>query len=202
MSVNGITDALTANGYTASAPAKKTTKAKAASEAATTEGVVYEKSEEAKAAQKYKPNAELIAKLKADSDARTQQFRTLVEQMMGKQGITIGKADDIWSFLAGGNYTVSPEVKAQAQADIAEDGYWGVNQTSDRIIDFAKALTGGDPDKIEEMRAAFEKGFKQATGTWGRELPDISQKTYQAVMDKFDAWAEEANGKTTVVEEQ
>ncbi|NLL78573.1 MAG: hypothetical protein GX234_01970 [Clostridiales bacterium] len=203
MSVNGVTDVLAANTYAASTTAKKNTEATAAtSKTKEAEGVVYEKSEEATKAQKYKPKAELIAKLKADSDARTQQFRTLVEQMMGKQGITIGKADDMWKFLAGGNFTVSPEVKAQAQADIAEDGYWGVNQTSDRIIDFAKALTGGDPDKIEEMRAAFEKGFKQATGTWGKKLPEISQKTYQAVMDKFDAWAAEANGKTTVVEEQ
>ena len=39
------------------------------------------------------------------------------------------------------------------------------------------------------MRAAFEKGFKAATGAWGSKLPDISQKTYQAVMDKFDDWA-------------
>lgn len=202
MSVNGVTDALTAT-YTATGNTtlKKTAEAQSASETTTNEGVVYEQSEAAKT-QKYKPNAELVAKLKADAEARTAQFRTLVEQMMSKQGVTIGKADDIWSFLAGGNFTVSPEVKAQAQADIAEDGYWGVEQTSDRILDFAKALTGGNPDKIEEMRAAFEKGFKQATGTWGRELPEISQKTYQAVMDKFDAWAEEANGKTTVVEEQ
>ncbi len=83
--------------------------------------------------------------------------------------------------------------KAQAQADIAEDGYWGVNQTSDRIIDFAKALTGGDPSKAEAMRDAFKKGFEQATKTWGDKLPDISQKTYDAAMKKFDDWAAEAN---------
>lgn len=90
--------------------------------------------------------------------------------------------------------------KAQAQADIADDGYWGVNQTSDRILDFAKALTGGDPDQIEKMREAFEKGFKQATGTWGKELPSISSRTYDAVMEKFDKWAEEAK-KTTEVKD-
>ena len=79
--------------------------------------------------------------------------------------------------------------KAQAQADIAEDGYWGVEQTSSRIVDFAVALTGGDPDKVEEMREAFKKGFKQAEKTWGGELPEISQKTYDAVMKKFDKLA-------------
>ena len=84
-----------------------------------------------------------------------------VEQMMTKQGSTFGIAnnDSMWKFLAGGNFTVTAAAKAQAQADIADDGYWGVNQTSDRILDFAKALTGGDPDQIEKMREAFEKGF-------------------------------------------
>ena len=45
--------------------------------------------------------------------------------MMTKQGQTYGKANDIWSFLASGNFTVDPATKLQAQADIAEDGYWG-----------------------------------------------------------------------------
>ena len=65
-------------------------------------------------------------------------------------------------------------------------------QTSDRILDFAKALSGGDPDKIETMKNAFIKGFKEATGAWGKDLPDISQRTYDAVMEKFDAWSKEA----------
>ena len=78
--------------------------------------------------------------------------------------------------------------KAQAQADIAEDGYWGVEQTSDRILDFAKALSGNDPEKADLLLDAFKKGFEQATGAWGKELPDISQRTYDAVVEKFEAW--------------
>lgn len=78
--------------------------------------------------------------------------------------------------------------KAQAQEDVSEDGYWGVKQTSERILDFAKALTGGDPSKIDEMKAAFEKGFKAAEKLWGGELPEISQKTYDAVMKGFEEW--------------
>ena len=115
---------------------------------------------------------------------------------MGKQADTYGNANDIWSFLRSGNYTVDSATKAQAQADIAEDGYWGVNQTSDRIIQFATALTGGDPDKIESMREAFKKGYAQAEKTWGGSLPEISQKTYDAVMEKFDKLAADA-GLTT-----
>ena len=161
---------------------------KAAENTKQTEGVVYEKSSSTQNTEYVKKNSALIEKLKADSETRVQQMRTLVEQMMTKQGTAIGKADDMWRFLAGGNFTVSADVKAQAQKDIADDGYWGVAQTSDRIIDFAKALSGNDPEKADKMIEAFKKGFEQATGAWGKKLPDISQRTYDAVMEKFDAW--------------
>lgn len=151
------------------------------------QGVVYEKSNAA--SKSVYAKEDIVARMKKDAEDRTNQLRSLVQQMMGNQGGKIGQADDMWRFLAKGDFTVSPEVRAQAQKDIADDGYWGVNQTSDRIVDFAKALVGDDPEKAEQMRAAFEKGFKAATKSWGKELPSISQRTYDAVMDKFDDWA-------------
>ena len=155
----------------------------------TSTGVIYEKGSSDKSSSSQKTqNSALIAKMKADSDSRISQLRGIVEQMMSKQGAAIGKADDMWSFLAGGNFTVSADVKAQAQADIAEDGYWGVNQTSDRILDFAKALSGNDKSKAQELADAFKKGFDQATKAWGGKLPDISQQTYDKVLEKFDSW--------------
>ena len=119
----------------------KTSDTTKTSEAAKEIGVIYEKSSDTtdKVVTK-KTNTDLVAKLKADAEARTAQLRSLVEKMMTKQGIAIGTADDMWSFLAKGDFTVDAETKAQAQKDIAEDGYWGVEQTSDRILDFAKAL--------------------------------------------------------------
>ncbi len=203
MSVNGVTSnqATAAYSYSATENVKADTTAAENTKSENTSagaGAVYEPSKETTASVKktYTPDTNLINKMKADADARTAQMRSLVEKMMSQQATTYGKANDIWSFLRSGNFTVDAATKAQAQADIADDGYWGVNQTSDRIIDFAKALTGGDPDKIEDMRAAFEKGFKRAGKTWGGDLPDISQRTYEAVMEKFDKMAEEAK-KTT-----
>lgn len=152
-------------------------------------GVVYEPSAEGKEAASKMDRSAIVAQLQADTEARVAQMTNLVSQMMGQQGAVIGKADSVWKFLASGNFTVDAATKAQAQKDIAEDGYWGVSQTSQRIFDFAMALTGGDADKMEEMRAAFEKGFKMATGTWGKELPDISQRTYDATEKLFDDYA-------------
>lgn len=145
----------------------------------------------------YEPNTELIEKMKKDAEERTAQLKSLVEKLITNQGKTLGQANDIWKFLASGDFSVDAATKAKAQEDISENGYWGVEQTSERIINFATALTGGDPDKVEEMRAAFQEGFKQATKTWGDDLPEISQKTYDAVMLKFDKLA----GKSETTDE-
>lgn len=187
MNVNGISN------QTSTYAAYKSTEQKAA--ATETEGkqteasAVYEPSKDAKKTDTVttkQKNEAIISRLKADAEARTQQLQQLVQQMISKQGNAYGQANDMWKFLASGNFTVDAQTKAQAQADIAEDGYWGVKQTSERIFDFAKALSGGDMDKMKEMQAAFEKGFKQATKTWGKELPQISQDTCSAVNKLFE----------------
>lgn len=200
-SVNGLTQTTSSYSAYSSTAVSKTTEEAAASTAQTTEevGAVYEPSTETttdSTKKTYTANTELVNKLKADADARTAQLQSLVEKLISKQSTAYANANDMWSILSSGNFTVDAATKAQAQADISEDGYWGVSQTSDRIIDFATALTGGDPDKIEEMREAFQKGYKQAEKTWGGSLPEISQKTYEAVMQKFDELAEQA-GVTT-----
>jgi len=194
MNVNGITGSI--DGYSSFSnlktdkevtrtAAKVNESESIPAEAVAEEGVVYEASTES-AATTYKANEEVIARLKADADARIAQLRTLVEQLILKQNDAYAKATDMWNFLREGHYEVDPEVKAQAEADIAEDGYWGVEQTSDRIIDFATALTGGDPSKVSAMKDAFKEGFAQAEKTWGGKLPELSQKTYDAVLEKFD----------------
>ena len=188
MAINSINNYVSA-ASTVATDSKVSSKKTESSKNNTSTGVIYEKGSSDKSSSSQKTqNSALIAKMKADSASRISQLRGIVDQMMSKQGAAIGKADDMWSFLAGGNFTVSADVKAQAQADIAEDGYWGVNQTSDRILDFAKALSGNDKSKAQELADAFKKGVDQATKAWGGKLPDISQQTYDKVLEKFDSW--------------
>lgn len=201
MDMNAISNVTTATSTnTTSALAKKAAEEAQVNNTTKAEetGVVYEKNIDNEKVTSTKDNKAIIAKLKADAEARTSQLRSIVEQLITKQGTAFGKAtdDEMWKFLAKGEFTVSADVKAQAEADIAEDGYWGVEQTSDRILDFAKALAGNDPDKAEEMLEAFKEGFKQATKAWGDELPEISQKTYDAVQEKFEAWKNETATET------
>ena len=161
-------------------------------------GVVYEPSKETtqtSAKKNAKVDSETIAKLKADADQRLSQLKGIVEQLITKQGKT-SETVSIWSqFRQGvldGTITVDEATAKQAQEDISEDGYWGVKQTSERILDFAKALTGGDSSKVEDIRKAIEKGFSEAAKLWGDELPEISQKTHDAVMKGLDEWAKQS----------
>ena len=204
MNVNGVTGIDAASAYSAYNTTPKaadtTAKTDVAANAQAESGVVYEPSSstETEATTKtYKQDTDLIAKLQADADARVAQFKSLVEQLISKQSTTYGQATDIWSFLAKGEFTVDAATKEQAQKDIAEDGYWGVEKTSDRIVEFATALTGGDPDKIEDMCEAFKTAYEQAEKTWGGELPEISKQTYDAVMKKFDELAAQTNSTAT-----
>ena len=167
-------------------------------------GVVYEPSKDSVnvPVKKYVQNTELVNKMKADADAHTQQLQNIVQQLMTKQSQASGIANgDMWKFLASGKFEVDEATKLQAQKDISEDGYWGVKQTSGRILDFATALTGGDPSKIEDMRKAFKKGYEQAEKTWGGELPEISKKTYDAVMAGFDKMAEDAAAQNNATQD-
>jgi len=193
--VNGVTSSQVSAAYSAYSSASKVNKSAdssatasdTAASSADSVAATYEPSAEGtKAAKTYTQNTELVNQLKMDAETRTQNLQSLVQKLMSQQATTYGNATDIWSFLREGNFTVDAETKAQAQADIAEDGYWGVNQTSDRIVSFATALTGGDPDKLDSMIEAFKKGYAQAEKTWGGKLPEISQKTYDAVLEKFE----------------
>lgn len=153
---------------------------------------VYEKSDSQKVegVTKKKDNSAIVAQLKADAEARYNQLIDIVRQSLGGQANKVFTAETGLKSLFE-KIQVDADTIAQAKADIADDGYWGVEKTSDRILEFAKALSGDDPSKAEELLSAFKKGFDKATEAWGDKLPDISQKTYDAVIEKFNKWAQE-----------
>ncbi len=132
----------------------------------------------------------LIQQLKDDQEKMINNLMDIVMKTISGQGssFAIATQDDMWKFLAEGKFKADPETVEKAKEDISEDGYWGVNKTSDRILDFAIALSGGDTSKADLLIDAFKKGYEKATGTWGKDLPDISSKTYDAVLDKFEQW--------------
>ena len=163
----------------------------------TGKAAVYEKSEpKTKSVSYSRPS--VVKQLKADAEARQKQLASIVEKSLSKQAGLYGKTngEDIWKALASGNVKVDAATSLQAQKDIGEDGYWGVKQTSQRLFDFASALAGDDVDKMKEMQKAMEKGFKLATGAWGKKLPSICSETMDAANKLFeDYFASKSSGK-------
>lgn len=160
---------------------------------------VYEKSDQSTddSPKIYKRDNATVERLKQEVDQRTQSLRDLVEKMLVKQGKKVNDATDIYKLLREGKVNVDPETSAQAKKDIAEDGYWGVDKTSERLVSFAKALSGGDPSKADLMIESVKKGFDAATKTWGDKLPSICKDTMDATIKKLEDWRDSKSGDVT-----
>jgi len=118
----------------------------------------------------------------SQKEQQIESFRQLVERLLGQQGAT-------WVNAQGETMVeIDAETRANAQKDIEEGGYFSVEAVSQRLLDFARAFAGDDPERIELMRTAVTKGFAVAEEQWGGKLPQISQDTLAAVMAGFDEW--------------
>lgn len=194
MSVNGVTNATQNYDRKTNTKVKEQPNKNAEALKQEDAAAVYEKSEKAPVKKAvYERDSATVDRLLAEAEKRTESLRKLVESMLIKQGQTFNDSTDIYALLREGKLDVDPETRAQAQKDIAEDGYWGVEQTSERLLSFAKALTGGDPSKAEEMIEAVKKGFEEATKAWGGELPEISKRTLDSAISKMEAWRDSLN---------
>ncbi len=69
---------------------------------------------------------------------------------------------------------------------ISEDGYFGINKTSQRISDFVINGAGDDIDRLRAGREGILKGFAEAEKAWGGKLPDISYETLAKSLDVID----------------
>lgn len=125
-----------------------------------------------------------LQSLLEESNRKAQQIIDLIIPLVKQQGLNLAKVVSGEQRL-----TIDAATIEKAKAAIAEDGEFGVKQVAERILSFAKAAIGSDPSKLEAVRAAVEKGFKQASDILGGTLPEISQKTHTAIMAEFDRWA-------------
>ena len=201
MDINKISQLMTAN-YEASKvnkdEEKKSTESLSEKLKEQNEGVAAEYTKSAPTTtveQAIKHDNVTIEKLKAEAELRTAQLRSVVEKMMLKQGQQFTTLSDAFDMIEEGIITVDDEVAQKAQEEISEDGYWGVNQTSDRLFSFAKALAGNNPANADKMLEALQKGYDAATASWGGELPELCKKTLEATQKKLTEWRDSLNAE-------
>ncbi|QGG47507.1 hypothetical protein [Heliorestis convoluta] len=131
----------------------------------------------------YKPDWGEIQRLKAATEQRMAKLIETVRQLVESQGMRFMGLEKVqWDKIE-----VPDEVRAQAAADIADDGPFGAPKVADTIIQFAVAISGGDPEKVPLLRRAVEGGFNQAKRMLG-ELPEVSKRTHALIMEAFDEW--------------
>ncbi|MBV5318850.1 MAG: hypothetical protein JZU50_13715 [Desulfobulbaceae bacterium] len=121
-------------------------------------------------------------KMNDGDKAKYGMLQNLVANLLKEQGI------DTKIAIGDSEIDIADITPEEAQELVSADGYFGVEQTSDRIFQFATGIAGGDPSRIEAIREGIDKGFAEAKAAFGDWLPEISYDTYDAVMKKLDDW--------------
>ncbi|MCL2222765.1 MAG: hypothetical protein FWC20_10595 [Oscillospiraceae bacterium] len=141
-----------------------------------------------------------IRNLMRETNHQVDAVRRLLSSALGRTDPT-GQG---WWAQRAENLQLNDAERAEAQALVAEDGFFGVSQTTDRIMDFAMAMVGqnASPDQIEEMRSAVQRGFDDVARMFGGfdNLPQVTRDTHAAIMAQFDDWAASAGGSATTTE--
>ncbi|MEF9853680.1 MAG: hypothetical protein RSB36_04695 [Hydrogenoanaerobacterium sp.] len=139
----------------------------------------------------YKPPKKLTADQRRDIDTQmADSYRQMLTDMVSKQASAFNQI----SGAAFNKITASKKDMTNPldpSSAIAPGGEYSVDAVATRLIDMAKALSGGDKSKINLLRDAVRKGFKAAGAELGGSLPSISNDTLTETMKRFDEWEKE-----------
>lgn len=79
----------------------------------------------------------------------------------------------------------------EAKELVSDDGFFGIDKTSQRVSSFVIDLANNDVEALQEARKGVVQGFEEAEKMWGGELPEISYKTQEKTLDIIDKKIEE-----------
>ena len=133
--------------------------------------------------------AEIRAKITENANAFALKSVNIQGSLVSKQVSIQEEYSDFQTFLRDIGYEGKPIAELsqeEAGALVSEDGFFGIEQTSERIANFVISGSGGDEDRLRSGREGMLQGFKDAESMWGGTLPDISQKTMQAALELVD----------------
>lgn len=206
MSINAVSTPIK-SGIVNGAPVSNATTANTTASETTLlpSAAVYEKTEKTtgNSKQTYTRDTVTLSEINKQVEMKLSSLRSTVENLFNMQSVKTGEAqgltyDQIMEKYDGKlkdfyeKLQVDDSTRLNAQQEVSEDGFWGVKQTSQRSIEFAKALSGGDPSKIPLLKKAIEDAYEAAEKSWGGELPEISKQTQEATLKGLDDWANEA----------
>ncbi len=74
----------------------------------------------------------------------------------------------------------------EANELLSDDGFFGIEQTSNRVVNFVFSFAGDDLELLEKGKAGVVQGFEEALKMFGGELPEISYKTQERTLSLID----------------
>lgn len=113
------------------------------------------------------------------------------------QGLISNDNQDVLNFLSGEGkldglslkdigYEGKPITELseeEANELIGENGFFGINQTSQRVADFVFSFAGDDIELLEKGKEGIIQGFEEALKLFGDDLPEISYKTQERTLN-------------------
>lgn len=134
-----------------------------------------------------------IDQLRKESEKAYENLRRLVMDMLQNQRAASGQEKLSGNALeeAMAKYvTPTEDLQLEPAQLIADDGPLGAEAVSQKIVDFAISISGGDKTKLDQLRSAIDEGFNQVKEMFGG-LPEVSQRTHTLVMEKLSKWENE-----------
>lgn len=168
-----------------------------------------EKLEENEEEKYYDYDKSTVDKLIAESNSKISAFKEMLQTLLAKQadrngGVISSEKTGFDALLE--NATVGEDgmvhfnredVEAAGLGEFDENGYWGVEQTAQRIFDMAIAFAGNDEGLLAKMKDSISQAFGEVEELFGGEgkLPDVSYRTRDRINEMFEEY--ENGGATT-----
>ena len=152
-----------------------------------------------------------VDQLIAESNSKISAFKEMLQALLAKQaerngGVASSEKTGLDALLEnavvgedGMVYFNREDIEAAGLGEFDENGYWGVEQTAQRIFDMAIAFAGDNPELLSKMKDSISKAFGEVEDLFGGEgkLPDVSYKTRDRINEMFEEYE---NGGTTITE--
>jgi hypothetical protein len=89
---------------------------------------------------------------------------------------------------------ISKMTPMEAKDLISEKGFFGIENTANRVASFVLDGAGDNLDKLQSGREGLIQGYKDAEKIWGDTLPEISQETFKKTLEMVDEKIKELGG--------
>ncbi|MDR0984845.1 MAG: hypothetical protein LBL93_07610 [Ruminococcus sp.] len=154
-------------------------------------------------------NAAALEEVQRLNEQRLNSFQDFINKMLDNQDTAFkvsvflpdtNEEGNLYGKLTELNPT--EEDISAAKKSISEGGEYSVDAVATRIMDMAKALSGGDASKFEVLKNATQSAFDKVKQMYGDDTPQITLDTEKEVQKRFEEWGKELSSQAATTNTQ